>query len=467
MIKGFQHEDPSLKKLLAIYLRHLEDKDTLYMVTNSVTKDITSSTSFNAKVNALRLLPMFVSAQNPVQIERMLKDNLIDKNAEVVESALMALYEMQKAGNQELVKKCSVEIESLLKNEAMKDVVYVASNVLLNSRQSDNILFLKNFSNYLKKITKGNGKELAGLSDFSVLQVLKACTSLVLSPDPLDRNLLEAMLLFLELALERKSDMVKIECTRMLSFMDNVDNSSMKPFVRELKELLEWNDDPITHYETLKVLEFIIRSPYRLSLFSGHAIFDNMLGSDSKMVVSLAITILIKIVNEGSIERLLEKIFKIMNDVPDTIKERVVTNCLLVVEKFPSKLPMVVKFLNNCLKEKGEVDFKLKVVGIFEQILEKYEATSESVLDHLSEYIEDSMDGRLTVKIIVLIARFNSRIENKGRLTRQVHQVPHQPHQPRHFQCEGSGSLGLGFHQFAGTFVGFSYCEHFGVISKR
>jgi coatomer protein complex subunit gamma len=385
------------------------------MVTNSVTKDITSNSSFNAKVNALRLLPMFVSAQNPVQIERMLKDNLIDKNPEVVEAALMALYEIQKAGNQELVKKCSVEIESLLKNDSLKDISYVALNVLLNVRSEDNIIFLKNFSNYLKKIIKGNGKDLKALSDFSVLQILKGCTSLILSPDPLDRSLLESMLIFLELALDRKSDMIKIECTRMLSFMDNVDNSSMKPFVRELKELLEWNEDAITHYETLKVLEFIIRNPYRLSLFTGHSIFDNLLNSDSKMVVSLAITILIKVANESNIERLLDKIFKIMNDVPDNIKERVVTNCLLVLEKYPSKLVLVISFLNNCLRDKGEVDFKLKVISILEQILEKFEHITENVLDFLSEYIEDSMDPQLTVKIIVIISKFNSKIENKGK----------------------------------------------------
>lgn len=415
MIKAFQNEDPGMKKLLGIYLRQLEDRDTLYMVTNSVTKDITSSASFNAKVNALRLLPMFVGAQNPVQIERMLKDNLIDKNPEVVESALLALYEIQKSGDRELVKKCSVELESLLKNEGVRDTVYVALNILLNARAEDNILFLKNFSQYLKRVTRGNGKELRGLSDFSVLQVLKACTSLVLSPEALDRGLLESVLVFLELALDRKSDMVKIECARMLSLMDNVDNSSLKPFVRELKELLEWSEDPVAHYETLKVLEFIVRSPYRLSLFSGHSIFDNLLNSESKMVVSLAITILIKVANESNIERLLDKIFKIMNDVPDNIKERVVSNCLLVLEKYPSKLALVTSFLNNCLREKGEVGFKLKVVSILEQILGKFGGVTEVVLDFLSEYIEDSLDPRLTVKIIVIISKFNARLENKGR----------------------------------------------------
>lgn len=410
------------------------------MVTNSVTKDITSSTSFNAKVNALRLLPMFVSAQNPVQIERMLKDNLIDKNPEVVESALMALYEIQKSGNQDLVKKCSVEIESLLKNENLGDITYVALNVLLNIRFTENIIFLKNFSNLLKRVIKGNGKILQDLSDFSVLQILKACTSLILSPETLDRSLFESMLLFLELALERKSDMIKIECTRMLSFMDNVDNSSMKPFVRELKELLEWNKDPITHYEILKVLEFIIRNPYRLSLFSGQGVFDNLLNSESKMVVSLVITILIKIVNESSIERLLEKIFKIMNEVPDNIKERVVTNCLLVLEKFPSKLLMVIKFLNNCLREKGEVEFKLSVISILEQILDKYESITENVLDFLSEYIEDSMDSQLTVKIIVIISRFNAKISNKGNKIsnlkpRKIYQIFDKSNQSGYFQC--------------------------------
>jgi vesicle coat complex subunit len=416
VIKAFQNTDPSLKKLLAIYLRHLEEKDTLYMVTNSVTKDITNNTSFNAKVNALRLLPMFVSAQNPVQIERMLKDNLIDKNPEVVESALMALFEIQKSGNQELVKKCSVEIEALLKNESLNDITYIGLNVLLNARFTENILFLKNFSNFLKRVTKGNGKALQEMSDFSVLQILKACTTLILSPETLDRGLLEVMLTFLELALDRKSDMIKIECTRMLSFMDNVDNSSMKPFIRELKELLEWNDDPITHYETLKVLEFIIRNPYRLSLFTGQSIFDNLLNSESKMVVSLVITILIKIVNENSIERLLDKIFKIMNDVPDAIKERVVTNCLVVLEKFPEKLPMVIKFLSNCLRDKGEQSFKSTVIDILEQILNKYESVVEGVLDVLSEYIEDSMHPQLTVKIIGIISRFNCKVENKGKI---------------------------------------------------
>ena len=384
------------------------------MVTNSITKDITNNTSFSAKINALKLLPLFVSAQNPVQIERMLKDNLIDKNPEVVEAALLALFEIQKGGDQVLVRKCSAELEAVLKNEDLESVIYIGLNIILNARTVDNILFLKNFSNLMKRIVKGNGKVLRSLSDFTVLQMLKACTSLILSNDILDRSLLEAVLEFLELALDRKSDMVKVECTRMIGLMDNVDNSSLRPFIKELTEILEWNEDDIAHYETLKVLEFIIRNPYRLSLFTEHNIFNNLLSSNSKMVVSLSITILIKIVNESSIERLLEKILKIINEVPDNIKTRVVTNCLLVIEKYPSKLNLVITFLNNCLREKGEIDFKLEVIRILEKILEKNKDSTDNIIDFLSEYIEDSMDSQITVNIIVIISRFNYRLRNKG-----------------------------------------------------
>ena len=460
------------------------------MVTNSVTKDITNNASFCAKLNALKLLPLFVKAQNPVQIERMLKDNLIDKNVEVVEAALMALFEIQKSGNQDLVKKCSAEIESILKNDDMVNAFYICINILLNVRSTDNILFLKNFSNLMKRLVKGNGKFMQLLSDFSVLQILKACTSLTINNEVLDRNLLESIFLFLELALDRKSNMIKVECTRMIGLMDNVDNSSMKPFVKNLMEILEWEDDPIAHYETLKVLEFIIRNSYRLSLFKDQNIFNGLLNSESKMVVSLAITILIKIVNESSIEKLLEKILKIMNDVPDNIKERVTNNCLLVIEKFPSKLTLVLNFLNSCLRDKGELRFKMETIRIFEKILDKNPDSCESILDFLSEYIEDSMDPRITVQIIVIISKFNHCIRNKGKypsvlhspipysftpininirwlITRQIYQIPDQQNQSGHIQCKSSSCVCIRSNQHSRAIAEFPHFEYFTNFRKR
>ena len=228
----------------------------------------------------------------------MLKDNLIDSNVEVVEAALLALYEIQCSGNQELVRKCSAEFEKILKNNQMESCFYLVINILLNAKSSDHILFLKNFSNLMKKLIKGGGTSLKDMSDFTVIQLLKAATSLILSNENNDRNLMESILSFVELSLERDNDMIKIECTRMISLMDNVDNSSMKPFIKEMIEILEWSEDSIAQYEALKVLEYIMRNQYRLSLFTNHNVFNNLLGSNNKMVVSLVITILIKIVKE-------------------------------------------------------------------------------------------------------------------------------------------------------------------------
>ena len=180
----------------------------------------------------------------------------------------------------------------------MESCFYLVINILLNAKSSDHILFLKNFSNLMKKLIKGGGTSLKDMSDFTVIQLLKAATSLILSNENNDRNLMESILSFVELSLERDNDMIKIECTRMISLMDNVDNSSMKPFIKEMIEILEWSEDSIAQYEALKVLEYIMRNQYRLSLFTNHNVFNNLLGSNNKMVVSLVITILIRIVKE-------------------------------------------------------------------------------------------------------------------------------------------------------------------------
>ena len=419
IIKAFQTEDAKLKKLLRVYLSRVVDKDTLYMVTNSVSKDITGQSQFSAKVGALRLLPRFVQAQNPVQVERMIRDNLLDKNQEVVEAALLALSQIQRAGNQTLVQKCSSEIEMLLKNDALQDVFYVALDILLNVRQADRILFLKNFTLLAKRLVAKGGAALKAMSDFSVLQMLKACTSLVVGDQEVDRGLLEAVLQMLELAQSRSDQMIKIECARMLSLMDNVNNSSLKPFVNQLLEILQWSDHPVAHYETLKVFECLVRDPYRRSLFSDHSVFNSMLGSSSKMVVSLAITILIQIVREPAVDRLLQKVLKILGDIPDKIKASVIQNCLQILAKFSGKLPVVVHFLNSCLREKGNLAFKLNVVAVLRTILEKQPESTRSILDYLSDYIEDSIHPSLTVSIISLISKFYNRLDQKGN-TQQI-----------------------------------------------
>lgn len=85
--KLFSSDNKNLKRLLYLCIKYMKDTPSLCMITNCITKDITSS-NCSIKANALRLLPLILETQNPIQLERTLKMSLVYKNELVVDASL-------------------------------------------------------------------------------------------------------------------------------------------------------------------------------------------------------------------------------------------------------------------------------------------------------------------------------------------------------------------------------------------
>ncbi len=60
-----------------------------------------------------------------------------------------------------------------------------------------------------------------------------------------------------------------------------------------------------------------------------------------------------------------------------------IQNCLYFTQKNPDTFSFVFDFLKSCLKDKGQSNFKLAIVEVFEKLLIAFPNNNEKILKYL------------------------------------------------------------------------------------
>lgn len=70
----------------------------------------------------------------------------------------------------------------------------------------------------------------------------------------------------------------------------------------------------------------------------------------------------------------------------------VIDNCLHFTKKNPENFQFVFSFFQDCLREKGEIEFRKKIVSAMEEMIDDFKEQIDVVLGFLASYMEDSYD---------------------------------------------------------------------------
>ena len=93
-----------------------------------------------------------------------------------------------------------------------------------------------------------------------------------------------------------ENPMILIDISKIFVKLKTVDNKSLKPLISRLSDLLE-EENQVFKFTILKIFNKFLKNPLRISLFDNYETIKELMKSSNKVIMSLAISILIKIVD--------------------------------------------------------------------------------------------------------------------------------------------------------------------------
>ena len=227
--KLLQNKDQQLRRLIYLILKELKPSpEEVIIVCATLTKDMNSKVDLY-RANAIRVLSSIIAATDPsllAQIERHLKQALVDRNCFVAASALVSGVRLMPV-NGEVVKRWVNEVQTALQSDN-NSVQYHALALLHQIKRQDRLAVSKVVASLTRTPLK------SPLAQCLLIRFAKQVMEQEASGGERDRALFD----FLEGSLRHKSDMVIYEAASAICSLTNVTQRELSPAVTVLQLFL-------------------------------------------------------------------------------------------------------------------------------------------------------------------------------------------------------------------------------------
>ncbi|EEE58633.1 hypothetical protein OsJ_09998 [Oryza sativa Japonica Group] len=373
--KLFQSKDAGLRRLVYLMIKELSpSSDEVIIVTSSLMKDMNSKTDMY-RANAIRVLCRIIDGTLLTQIERYLKQAIVDKNPVVASAALVSGIHLLQA-NPEIVKRWSNEVQEAVQSRFAL-VQFHGLALLHQIRQNDRLAI---------------SKMVSGLTRGSVRSPLAQClliryTSQVIRESSMNTQTSDRPFFdYLESCLRHKSEMVILEAARKIAEMD-VTSRELAPAITVLQLFLS-SSKPVLRFAAVRTLNKVAMTR-PLAVTNCNVDLESLMSDQNRSIATLAITTLLKTGNESSVDRLMKQITNFMSDIADEFKIVVVEAIRSLCLKFPLKYRSMMNFLSNSLREEGGFEYKKAIVDSIVTLISEIPDAKEIGLLYLCEFIED------------------------------------------------------------------------------
>ncbi|KAK8154934.1 adaptin N terminal region-domain-containing protein [Phyllosticta citrichinensis] len=220
-----------------------------------------------------------------------------------------------------------------------------------------------------------------------------------------------------ETFLERS--MVALEAARNICQIEHIDSSSVIKAVKILVEMAN-NSHQVVQFAAMRTL-CSIASTYPDAVRQHNESIRKQMTNSNKDIGSFAITILRKTADEADVDSFIEKFKDPMkietNDFKFVIVEAATAFCL----KFPAKKNALAGFLSNHLKEHPSSEVKRAVIeGMFD-LVKSIPDIKKDVLTQLCEFIEDSENPNLTIRVLHFIGTEGPTVDHATPYIRYIY----------------------------------------------
>ncbi|KAM0673715.1 coatomer subunit gamma [Gurleya vavrai] len=383
ILRGLSTEDPYLKSFLYSTLMQMAKNTTdSFLAISSLTRDLNSDSQHILKAKALKTLFVLVPQQMVNDFEKYVSQGFVSRFEPRKDAAVLAsLLFVQK--NKENVKRWVMNLK-IIQNVPVKDFHAYALLSQIKDRKSIESFF-ENFNSF---------KGAAGIFLINLLyQINKKNTEKYRS---LITNLLKS-----------NDEMIIIETCRIISKMDDI-SSYIKLITVVLSPLLR-STKKIVKFSAMRVVSSLSISCNQINLLNKE--IEDLVGNKNRVLSMMAITTLLNTGTEETVERLVETLPDIINDMSDGFKIVVISALESLSLKFKSKESVFLEFIQKSMNDKGSIDFKRYLISVISRLAneKKY---SDKMLDILSIYIEDSQDHILTMDILAILGNIVGKSKN-------------------------------------------------------
>jgi len=389
--KLLQNKDNQMRRLLYLMLKELKPSpEEVIIVCATLTKDMNSKLELN-RGNAIRVLGAIIAATDPTllaQIERHLKEALVDRNSFVAASALVSGIHLM-AVNSEVVRRWVNEVQTALQSDN-QSVQYHALALLHQIKRQDRLAVSKVVASLTRTPLK------SPMGQCLLIRYAKRVMEDE-SAETRDRALFD----YLESSLRHKSDMVIYEAASAICSLTGVTQRELAPAVTVL-QLFLCSPKPSLRFAAVRTLNKVAMV-HPLAVTPCNMDMEGLINDSNRSIATLAITTLLKTGSESGVERLMKQITSFMSEIADEFKIVVVDAIRAMCLKFPQKHRVLMTFLSNVLREEGGFQYKKAIVDTILVIIAKVPEAREAGLGHLCEFIEDCEFTLLSTQILFLL----------------------------------------------------------------
>lgn len=399
--KLFQSKDIPLRRMMYLMLKDLSTiSDDVIIVISSLTKDINSKIEL-CHANAIRVLCKIADSSLLPQLERFLKQSLVDKDPHVASAALVSGIHLMKTCP-DVVKRWVNEVQEAVNKGTM--VQYHALALLHQIKQHDRLAV---------------SKLVASLVRGSVRSPYAACLLIRLAADVMDASDDRTYLDYLEQSLRNKNEMVVYEAARAICSLRNATAKELTPAITVLQLFLS-SPKPTLRFAAVRTLNKVAMT-HPLAVTTCNLDMENLITDSNRSIATLAITTLLKTGNETSVDRLMKQISNFMGEISDEFKIVVVEAIRVLTIKFPQKHRALMSFLATILREEGGFEYKKAIVESILAIITQIPESKEAGLSHLCEFIEDCDFTYLATKILHLLGKEGPNTTQPSKYIRYIY----------------------------------------------
>ncbi|CAM8897476.1 unnamed protein product [Rhodiola kirilowii] len=406
--KLFQSRDMSLRRMVYLIIKELSPSaDEVIIVTSSLMKDMNSKTDMY-RANAIRVLCRIIDGTLLTQIERYLKQAIVDKNPVVASAAIVSGIHLLQA-NPEIVKRWSNEVQEAVQSRAAL-VQFHALALLHQIRQNDRLAVSK----LVSSLTKGSVR-----SPLAQCLLIRYTSQVIRESGNNSQTGDRPFYDFLESCLRHKAEMVIFEAARAITELNGATTRELTPAITVLQLFLS-SSKPVLRFAAVRTLNKVAMT-HPMAVTNCNIDMESLISDQNRSIATLAITTLLKTGNESSVDRLMKQITNFMSDIADEFKIVVVEAIRSLCIKFPLKYRALMNFLSNILREEGGFEYKKAIVDSIVILIRDIPDAKESGLLHLCEFIEDCEFTYLSTQILYFLGIEGPKTSDPSKYIRYIY----------------------------------------------
>ncbi|KAL9655919.1 hypothetical protein ABK040_007540 [Willaertia magna] len=408
--KLFFSTDIRLRRIVYIAVKELSKiANQTFVASNSLFKDMSQNQNEEFKINAIRALRTIMDENLFGNLDRHLKQCVVDKNAGVASAAILAGFHLSDSPKGEpLVKRWAGEIQSAM-DSRFHMVQYHALALMYKLRREDGLAISKIVSSGIQNLR----------SPLAHTLLIKYAMRVIRMEGSLATERSKTILKYLETCLKFRNDMVILEAAKALISLKDLSPKEISPAVVALQNFLT-SSKSVKRFAAVRMLnELANRMPTLVGVCNND--LDRLINDGNRNIATLAITTLLKTGTESGVDKLMKRISRFISEIPDEFKVVVVKSIEVLCLKYPKKYHAMIAFLSNALRTEGGYEYKKQIVNCLIMISKNLSETRDLVVLNLCEFIEDCEYTLLLQQVLHFLGEEGTNTSNPSKCIRYIY----------------------------------------------